>query len=529
MAAVTASTDGAKPSNIPPGRPNNLTEEQEEKLKQMWKLLFRLFNVGTLAEANGDAPASPTASASADKADQSKKKSRFGFLSRKKNEDIPENPLSPGAQAVADTIGSSNDAANDKFGQSKQFREALAQETPENMRSAFWTMAKHDHPDGILLRFLRARKWDVNAALIMSISAQHWRAKEYKVDQDIMVRGEEGALLDSEGKEEGANDSKKKTDGKDFIQQYRMGKSYLHGFDKEGRPISVVRVRLHRGGEQTNDALERYTVHLIETGRLLLRDNVDTSTIVFDMTDFTLANMDYTPVKFMIKCFEANYPESLGTILIHRSPWIFQGIWKIIKPWLDPVVAAKVHFTSNNSDFSQFVDPKNAPKELGGEEEWTYKYIEPQAGENDKKKDAETRAKIQEERDAIVKEYETATLAWIDGDKSQAGKRNELAATLSKNYWKIDPYVRARTLYDRLGVLGPEGKLNFYPERTPPVSEKKSEESEPKDSGVETKPDVVDIPKDTTVETTADGVDPNEKAVDAAKGNVVPLPATAAS
>lgn len=43
------------------------------------------------------------------------------------------------------------------------------------------------------------------------------------------------------------------------------------------------------------------------------------------MTDFALANMDYTPVKFMIKCFEANYPESLGTVLIHKAPWIFSG------------------------------------------------------------------------------------------------------------------------------------------------------------------------------------------------------------
>lgn len=34
---------------------------------------------------------------------------------------------------------------------------------------------------------------------------------------------------------------------------------------------------------------------------------------------------DYTPVKFMIKCFEANYPESLGVVLVHKAPWIFQG------------------------------------------------------------------------------------------------------------------------------------------------------------------------------------------------------------
>ena len=34
---------------------------------------------------------------------------------------------------------------------------------------------------------------------------------------------------------------------------------------------------------------------------------------------------DYTQVKFMIKCFEANYPESLGVILIHKAPWIFSS------------------------------------------------------------------------------------------------------------------------------------------------------------------------------------------------------------
>ena len=41
------------------------------------------------------------------------------------------------------------------------------------------------------------------------------------------------------------------------------------------------------------------------------------------MTDFSMANMDYTPVKFMIKCFEANYPESLGTVLVYKAPWVF--------------------------------------------------------------------------------------------------------------------------------------------------------------------------------------------------------------
>ena len=80
-----------------------------------------------------------------------------------------------------------------------------------------------------------------------------------------------------------------------------------------------------------------------------------------------MANMDYTPVKFMIKVFEANYPESLGAVLVHQAPWVFQGIWSVIKGWLDPVVASKVRFTKNAQDLSQFIDAKHIPKDLGGE------------------------------------------------------------------------------------------------------------------------------------------------------------------
>jgi hypothetical protein len=38
-----------------------------------------------------------------------------------------------------------------------------------------------------------------------------------------------------------------------------------------------------------------------------------------------ILQQDYAPVKFMIKCFEANYPESLGVVLVHKAPWVFQG------------------------------------------------------------------------------------------------------------------------------------------------------------------------------------------------------------
>ena len=180
------------------------------------------------------------------------------------------------------------------------------------------------------------------------------------------------------------------------------------------------------------------------------------------MTDFSMANMDYTPVKFMIKCFEANYPESLGSVLVYKSPWIFQGIWKIIKGWLDPVVASKVHFASHVDELQEWIPRSQIMKELGGDEDFTYKYVEPAEGEDRQMEDAASRDKVAEERKELVKSYESETVQWIHGDDGGEG-RNRLAERLAENYWRLDPYIRAKSLYDRTGVIGQLGKMNFYP------------------------------------------------------------------
>jgi hypothetical protein len=101
----------------------------------------------------------------------------------------------------------------------------------------------------------------------------HWRLDEMHVEDDIVKHGELGAAGDA------ANhaDAKAKKNAEDFLVQLRMGKSYLHGLDKEGRPMCIVRARLHKAGEQTEESLERFTVFTIETARLLLRSPIDTA------------------------------------------------------------------------------------------------------------------------------------------------------------------------------------------------------------------------------------------------------------
>jgi len=181
------------------------------------------------------------------------------------------------------------------------------------------------------------------------------------------------------------------------------------------------------------------------------------------MTNFSMSNMDYAPVKFMIKVFEANYPESLGLVLVHRSPWLFQGIWSIIRGWLDPVVAGKVHFTKDAKELSEFINLGQIPKELGGDESWEYRYVEPVPGENDAMRDTAARQRVQGVRSGLVDEYERATTQWVrEGGEGVNRKRLQLAEQMRENYWKLDPYVRAKTVYDRTGVIRPGGVVDMY-------------------------------------------------------------------
>ncbi|KAF8424085.1 CRAL-TRIO domain-containing protein [Tirmania nivea] len=467
---------------IPPGRPETLTKEEEAKLKEFWIAVLKVFGVANADEATltggtgrNDKTVQQVAedlSATAISEDPKKKKeesrkSKIGSLLYRSKKEKEQQPVSAPVPATLASNPAAEvakvDEKDDKHGQAKDFKAALATQTPTELREAFWSMVKSDNPDALLLRFLRARKWDVEKALVMMVATMQWRANEMKV-HEVVYKGESGPVA--------AGDN-------DFMTQLRMGKSFLHGWDKAGRPICHVRVKLHKAGEQSEESLERYTVYIMETARLMLSSQVDTAAVVFNMTGFSMANMDYAPVKFLIKCFEAHYPESLGVCLVHKAPWIFQGIWSIIKGWLDPVVASKIHFTKTNEDLEQFIPKEHIIKELGGPENWEYMFQEPVAGEDVALEDKESLAKLQEERAETVKRYEELTRTWINelprpsaGETQDAlevlsnskikTERLDVAKSLKEGYWKMDKYIRGRTYYDRTGVIGPDGRIDFY-------------------------------------------------------------------
>jgi hypothetical protein len=114
---------------------------------------------------------------------------------------------------------------NDKYNESAEFVSAMEMYSSEDLRKAFWILTGADDPDILLLRFLRARKWDVEKAINMLISALKWRL-QFGVDE-IIKGGELG--MEKYFAERGV---------KGLRVQFTSGKSFIGGTDNEGRPIT---------------------------------------------------------------------------------------------------------------------------------------------------------------------------------------------------------------------------------------------------------------------------------------------------
>jgi len=264
----------------------------------------------------------------------------------------------------------------------------------QSMKEEFFFMMTCDEPDSVALRFLRARKWNVARAIKMTTACLQWRV-EWNV-RALLEIGEKG--IDEE--------------------VFKSGKAFIFGRDKENRPLSFVRARNHNKNTVPLFESEKFTMFLLETGRLSIKPPVEMCSIVFDMTDFSMNNMDYPYVKFVLHCLQNYYPECLGVCLIVNAPWIFNGCWKVIKPLLDPVVSSKVHFIKSE-ELKNYINEDQLMECYGGKNPYDYEYIPPSSEDIEfekKNKGSENKDKFEriEEWRTIIKEYEDITKEWIE-------------------------------------------------------------------------------------------------------------------
>jgi predicted house-cleaning noncanonical NTP pyrophosphatase (MazG superfamily) len=258
---------------------------------------------------------------------------KFRILKKKNNNNVDLNHQQ--SEPEIDTQQHEEDTlSNDEYTQ--ELRRRLIEEI-ENTNSDVDEEDLNNLNDKDLLRFIVARSYNVDNALKILLESLVFRK----------ANGVRFITFD---------------DVKDELSFNRIS---ILGFDQNKRLVAVIRPRYHFSSQSVKENAQKMLLFFAEKAKALLSKDNDQCTIIFDMTDFTLANMDYDIIKYMVRVFTDYYPETLGVLLVVNSPWLFKSCWKIMKPWLDPNTAKKIIFTSHPK-LTNYIDEQILPPDLGG-------------------------------------------------------------------------------------------------------------------------------------------------------------------
>lgn len=215
--------------------------------------------------------------------------------------------------------------------------------------------------DANLLRFLRARKFDVKLAEKMFVECEKWR-----VDFGV------NTILDDFHYNE-----------KKQVAQYYP--QYYHKTDKDGRPIYVEQL----GGVKINEMYkittqERMLKNLVWEYESFIRYRlpacsrqqghlVETSCTIMDLKGVSLgtATSVYSYISEASKIGQNYYPERMGKFYLINAPFGFSAVFSFIKNFLDPVTVSKIFVLGSGyqKELLKQVPIQNLPVKFGGKSE----------------------------------------------------------------------------------------------------------------------------------------------------------------
>ncbi|KAL3517803.1 hypothetical protein ACH5RR_020392 [Cinchona calisaya] len=218
--------------------------------------------------------------------------------------------------------------------------------------------ARHDDYH-TMLRFLRARKFDLDKTVHMWIDMLDWR-KENGVDSII----------------------------EDFVyNEYEEVQRYYphgyHGVDKQGRPVYIERLgkvdpskllgvtTIDRFLKYHIQGFERIFAEKFPACSIASRRHIDSTTTILDVHGLnwmSFGKVAHDLVMRMQKIDGDNYPETLHQMFIVNAGSGFKLLWNTAKSFLDPRTTSKIHVLGNKfqNRLLEVIDASQLPDFLGG-------------------------------------------------------------------------------------------------------------------------------------------------------------------
>ncbi|XP_018905018.1 SEC14-like protein 1 isoform X2 [Bemisia tabaci] len=273
---------------------------------------------------------------------------------------------SAGNQLIRQGSSSSNTLPNTYHLEADYIQRYLGELTPiqesqlVQLKNNFAHLQKGKIPnDPTLLRFLRARDFNVEKARELLSQSLTWR-KRHNVDQ----------ILSS-------------YETPDVIKDYFPGGWHHH--DKDDQPIYLLKLGqmdvkglLKTIGE---DSLLKLTMHVCEEGLKLTEKvtkdcgkPISTWCLLVDLEGLNMRHLWRPGIKALLRIIEiveANYPETLGRVLIIRAPRVFPILWTLINKFIDEKTRSKFLFYGGNDyqaagGLVDYIDEEFIPDFLGG-------------------------------------------------------------------------------------------------------------------------------------------------------------------